>query len=265
MEKRRSLKEVLVSDYSFNKASLKWIPKGGEILESIGQEVVYLDYTRADSESPWEVKIKRAYVQSIHDYEPLTGTYEIIFSLVGEEPEDGDLLKRERIIPEGFSYNSPDLHNWMHRFVPYSLHFKLGEVETHYERLKSLFATRKGMTFKELKTIKAQEDHDKVFGFFRNIQVVINTDVEGGLGIGIIAFRLNNMSEPQLLSKKWSFGLWDSENNYFPVKLERSEEESDVFKNWSVGGDIIGDMKIIDVADQTKAEPVIIPEEKTEE
>ena len=56
---KRTLKEILVSDYSFNKASLKWIPGGSQLMEYIGQEVVFVDYKRADAESQWEISIKR--------------------------------------------------------------------------------------------------------------------------------------------------------------------------------------------------------------
>ena len=265
MEKRRSLKEILVSDYSFNKASFKWIPKGGDILESIGQEVVYIDYTRENAEAQWQVKIKRAYIQSIHDFEPTTGTYEIIFTLIGEGDEE-NLLKRERIIPEGFSFNSPDVNNWMHRFVPYSLHFKLGEVETHFARMRMLFETRPGMTMADIKKIQT-EDPEKKLGFFNNVQAIINTDTENGLGIGIIAFRVHEISEPKLLSKTWRYGLKDSEGNYFSIRIDKTEEGSDVIKDWKIGEDVIGDLKVMDIADQTKAEPYVAPEveEKIEE
>ena len=267
MEKRRSLKEILVSDYSFNKASFKWIPKGGDILESIGQEVVYIEYTRENEEAQWEIKVKRAYIQSIHDFEPMTGTYEIIFTVIGDETEE-NLLKKERIIPEGFSYNNPDIHNWMHRFVPYSLHFKLGEVEAHYARLKMLFETRQGMTMADIKKIQT-EDPEKKLGFFNNVQAIINTDIEGGLGIGIIAFRVHEISEPKLLSKTWRYGLRDADGNYFSIRIDKNDENTDVIKAWTVGEEVIGDLKIMDIADQTKADPyeaaVENVEEKTED
>lgn len=263
-ERRRTLKEILVSDYSFNQASLKWIPAGGEILEHIGQEVVYLDYTRKSPEDSWVVKTSRAYIQSIHDFEPLTGTYEIIFSLIDETGEAEDLLRRERIIPEGFSYNNPDLHNWMHRFVPYSLHFKLGEAESHYLRMVNLYSERPGMTMSEIKKLQT-EDPKKKLGFFNNIQALIDTDVEGGLGVGLISFRIYEISEPKLLSKTWRFGLRDKSNNYFPIRLDKSDEENTMIRNWTLGDTLIGDLKILDISDPTKAEPIVEKVETGEE
>ena len=265
MEKKRSLKEILVSDYSFNRASMKWIPKGGQLMEYIGQEVVYIDYTRQSAEENWTIDIKRAFIQSIHDFEPLTGTYEIIFSLTGEE-DNPEEFKRERIIPEGFSYNNPDECNWMHRFVPFSIHFKMGETEMLFARLKSLFDTKGGMTMAEIKKIQV-EDPQKKLGFFNNVRAVIDTDVEGGLGLGLLSFRITEITEPKLLSKTWRFGLYDSNRNYFPVKIDKVNEGETVVKAWEIGGEVIGDLKIMDIADQSKAEPYIpeVTEENTEE
>ena len=271
---KRTLKEILVSDYSFNRASLKWIPGGSQLMEYIGQEVVFVDYKRADAESQWEIDIKRALIQTIHDFEPLTGTYEIIFSLIGEGENGEDLLQRERVIPEGFSYNNPDESNWMHRFVPYSLHFKMGETEVMFMRLQKLFETRPGMTIAEIKHLQT-EDPKKTLEFFNNVRAVIDTNVEGGLGIGILTFRITEITEPKLLSKTWRFGIYDKERNYFPIKIERANEEETVIKGWTLGYEVIGDLKIMDIADQTKAAPYVPEiseesgetesEEKTEE
>ena len=254
---KKTLKEILVSDYAFNRASLKWIPGGSQIMDYIGQEVVFVDYTReGGEEGEWKTDIKRALIQSIHDYEPMTGTYEIIFSLIGEGENGEDLLKRERIIPEGFSYNNPDESNWMHRFVPYSLHFKMGETETLYYRLKVLFETRNGMTFDEIKKLQV-EDPKKTFEFFNNVKVIIDTDVEGGLGVGIVSFRITEITEPKLLSKSWRFGVYDKDRNYFPIKIDRAEEGDTVIKGWTLGDEVIGDLKIMNIADQTKAAPYV--------
>lgn len=253
---KRTLKEILVSDYTFNRASLKWIPGGAQIVDYIGQEVVFVDYTRTDAESEWKIDIKRALIQSIHDFEPLTGTYEIIFTLIGAGEDGTDLIKRERIIPEGFSYNNPDECNWMHRFVPYSLHFKMGETEVMYLRLKNLFNTREGMTFADIKKLQV-EDPKKTLEFFNNVKVIIDTDVEGGLGVGIISFRITEITEPKLLSKSWRFGIYDKDRNYFPVKVDKADEGNTVIKGWTLGDEVIGDLKIMNIADQTKAAPYV--------
>ena len=262
---KRTLKEILVSDYAFNKASLKWIPGGSQLIEYIGQEVVFVDYTRAGAESDWKIDIKRALIQTIHDFEPMTGTYEIIFSLIGEGENGTDLLQRERVIPEGFSYNNPDESNWMHRFVPYSLHFKMGETEIMYMRMQKLFETRAGMTMGEIKKLQT-EDPKKKLEFFNNVRAIVDTNVEGGLGIGTLTFRITEITEPKLLSKTWRFGIYDKERNYFPIKIDRANEEETVIKGWTLGDEVIGDLKIMDIADQTKAAPYVpeVSEENTE-
>lgn len=267
MEKRRSLKEVLVSDYTFNPASFKWIPKGGSILEYIGQTVAYIEYTKETDDTEWKTTGKAAYIQSIHDYEELTGTYEILFSVIGEDQEG--IIRRERIIPEGFSYNQPDTDNWMHRFTPFSLHYEMIEREQFWNRLGILYNTIPGMTFDELKKFQAQEKVENKLGYFENIHAIINTDIDGGLGVGLIAFRVSEITEPKLLSKTWKMGLKDSKGNYIPLTFEKKDlqenSETGIIKGWTLNEELIGDMKIIKIADQSKAEVYNPMREETKE
>ena len=46
---------------------------------------------------------------------------------------------------------------------------------------------------------------------------------------------------------------------------EKNDENSDVIKAWTVGEEVIGDLKIMDIADQTKADPYEEPIENVEE
>ena len=115
---------------------------------------------------------------------------------------------------------------------------------------------------------QAQEKVETKLGYFENIHAIINTDGEGGLGVGLIAFRISDITEPKLLSKTWKMGLKDSKGNYIPLTFEKNDlqenSETGIIKGWTLNEELIGDMKIIKIADQSKAE-IYNPVEETQE
>lgn len=235
---KKTLVEIL-ENYALGKNTLKWIPEGGEILKSINTEVVKIDFKRDDKDKPWVTSIDRVFINSIDDFEPMTGTYQSSYKKLNEEGEP----KSIRIIPEGFSFNNPDKDNWMTRFVPLSLHFKLTEEELYYQRLKSLFNTRPGFTIDKIREY-SKSKQEETLGYHNYIAAVIDTDVEDGLNIGIISFRIYGIRSILRLSKAWSFGIVDKDSHYFSIKLG---DNSDMMENFSVNGTKIGNLKIFNI------------------
>ena len=245
MEKKKSSQEIL-ENYALGKTSLKWVPEGAEILKSIGSEVVFVRFTRENAESNWITNTSRVFIISIRDFDPMTGTYQIVYRKIDDESKEAI---EERIIPEGFSFNNPEKDNWMNRFIPMSLHFKLTEEEIYYHRLKNLYNSRSGLPIQKIQELKNTKQEESL-GYHNYIAAVIDSDVSGGLGLGIISFRIYEITTIQMLSKAWSFGIKDKDGNYFPIKFENNQNSDGVVKNFSVNGVIIGDLKIMDIEDE---------------
>lgn len=162
----------LVKRYGFNKSDFgRWFPEGGEILQYVGLEVVYVDLKK-DETGNWTYTNKRALLHSISDYDPMTITYLAKFTIKGEKPED-DITTEGRIYPEGVSYMDPEKSNSMFRLTPYSLHCKSVEVEEFYSRLMLLYAKKDTMDFRSLETITSSKEMDKTLGYSNNIVAII--------------------------------------------------------------------------------------------
>lgn len=257
MEKKKSTQEIL-ENYALGKKTLKWVPEGGEILKSIGTEVIFVKFTREDEKSNWITNTSRVFVISIRDFDPMTGTYQIVYRKVDDESKD---VIEERIIPEGFSFNNPEKDNWMNRFIPMSLHFKLTEEEIFYQRLKRIYDSQPGLPIEKIRDLKSSDQNESL-GYHNYIAAVIDSDIPDGLGLGIISFRIYEITPIQMLSKTWSFGIKDKDLNYFPVKLESTPDEGGIAKRFSVNGVVIGDLKIMDIEDVMSENPQDKPDEK---
>ena len=103
--KKKTRLEEFRDLYGFSSGSLKWIPEGGDILNYIGQEIVYVQYDKPNpSEDVWVNSFKNVKVLEIGDFDPLTITYNIKYQFYESGVPVGDVLE-ERIIPEGFNYD----------------------------------------------------------------------------------------------------------------------------------------------------------------
>lgn len=234
MKKNPTL-EYLKSECTFDKASPKWVSAGADILKYIGNEVVFVEFTRKDSESSWETTSKAAKIESISDFDPLTGTYRIDYTISGES-------KNERIIPQGFSFNVPDRDNWMHRFLPYSLHFSIGEEELYFQRLRTLYNTRPTLDSVFLESMSKSKDWDN----YNNVVAVIDTDIEDGAGIGLVSFRIHSVSGYYSYKDGSGYTIRDGSGHYFTVRQKTGSPDI----SFKADSDFIGKLKIIDLKDE---------------
>jgi hypothetical protein len=232
-----------IESWSLGKNNYKMIPAGGEILKSIGSEMLFIEFSR-DTEGNWTTKDPQPiFIQGIGGYNPLTGTYEIKYS--GKDKT----VKTETITPEGFSFNDPDKEGWMHRFVTYSLHFKMMEEELYYNRLRTKYDKSENVLPIDSIIVLQKGKQEESLKYHNYIAAVIDTDVEGGLGQGILSFRIGGITKIDKRSKSWSFGLRDTTGYYMAIPKYQELEGTWICKNFSISGVILGDLKIIDIED----------------
>lgn len=232
-----------IESWSLGKNNYKMIPAGGEILKSIGSEMLFIDFSK-DENGTWSAKEPQPiFIQGIGDYNPLTGTYLIKYS--GKDKTS----KEERITPEGFSFNDPDKEGWMHRFVTYSLHFKMMEEELYYNRLRTKYDKSENVLPIESIIVLQKGKQDESLQYHNYIAAVIDTNVEGGLGEGILSFRIGGITKIDKRSKSWSFGLRDTTGYFMMVPKYQETEDGWICKNFSISGTVLGDLKIMDIED----------------
>lgn len=238
------LKEKIES-WSLGKTNGKLIPRGGEILKSIGSEMLLVKFKKENdnwsADNPLPI-----FVQSIGEYNPLTGTYEITYTTKDKE------TSTERITPEGFSFNDPETEGWMHRFITYSLHFKLMEEELYYARLREKFDRSENILPIESIMVLQGGKQKESLGYHNYIAAIIDTNVEGGLGEGILSFRISEITKINKRSKSWSFGLRDSEGYFIQVPKYQEVDGTWIAKRISIDGVVLGDLKIVDIEDPKK-------------
>lgn len=239
--------EKKIECWSLGKNNGKLIPAGGEILKSIGSEMLFLEFNR-DEEGNWSTKDPLpVFIQSIGEYIPITGTYEITYTTKDQG------VRSERITPEGFSFNDPETEGWMHRFITYSLHFKTMEEELYYNRLRSKFDKSEGVLPIESLMVLQKGRQKESLGYHNYISAVIDTNVEGGLGEGILAFRISEITKIDKRARSWSFGLRDSDGYFVSVpKYQEIEGQGWICKGLSIDNVVLGDLKILDIEDPKK-------------
>ena len=223
--------EILKGKYGFNKFSYEYIPAGSEILKWIGQVVIFCDHKRNES-GEWEVKIDKAQILSIADFNPMTMTYKVKYKLDNEEEE-----KELEIIPEGYSWGNPEETGVMQRFIPYSLHCKLVETEIFYARLKELWGIRKTLPIESLKTISESKEKDKILKYSNHIAAIIKLDDTED----ILYFRLHSLKIRHRAGKNYNIAFGDGET-VFNIMVD-SEQDTYRFED-------LGDLKFIDLASE---------------
>ena len=237
----RETKEKLIQ-WSLGKNNQKWIPQGGEILKYIGSEMLFVDFEKKDvwtAKEPTPVAIQR-----IGDYDPMTGTYSMTWT-------DKDKKEHtERITPEGFSFNDPDKEGWMHRFVSYSLHFKMMEEELYYGRLRKIYDKNQGVLGIEPIEVLVKGKQEESLKYHNYIAAVIDTETENGIHEGILEFRIHGITKLQKRSKSWCFGIKDQDGYLIMIPKYQETPEGWIAKDITLDGKIIGDLKIIDIEDE---------------
>lgn len=235
-------KKAFIERYGLNKGSLRWVSPGGEILRYIGMDVAVINFAMEKSEVEGEhAKVKSTTgglgrINSISDYDPMTGTYKINYTMTGigeTEP------KEMRIIPEGFSFNQPDVDLSMTRFIPLSLHYAFMEAENFYTRLAELFDKRDTLPIEVLSQITESKEKEQTLNYFCNIGALIRTS-EGEM----LHFRLRDLKIKHLHKDRYDLILSDGHESYV---LSVSDQDK-VYK-FKQGKEEIGELKIVDIED----------------
>lgn len=237
------LEEKIIT-WSSGKKTAKFISQGGDILKHIGSEVLMVQFHKDDkgvwtTDEPIPVTIVFA-----GEFEPLTGTYRIIY----KEKDSGD--KELRITPEGFSWNVPEEDGWMTRFVPYSVHFKMMEEEIFYNNLRTKFNENKRILGPDiLSQFSTGKERKRRLVELNYITAVINTDIEGGLNEGILAFRISEITNVTKRGKKWSLVIKDMEGDSVLIQNYIEDPETKVWYSpgLTINNKLIGDLKILDI------------------
>ncbi len=73
-------KEEAISVYGFSTASLKWIPKGGDLFKYVGQDVVFVDFRKLE-DGTWTSECKPGKINWIGNFNPMTMTYYIKYQI----------------------------------------------------------------------------------------------------------------------------------------------------------------------------------------
>ena len=225
--------------YGYDPGSVKFVPKGGDILEYIGNDVIYVSFTK-DSSGNWSSDYKNAKILSISDYEPVSMSYKIKYWVEGLGQNE---WKEERIIPEAFSLDflGAGVQQNMNRFVPRSIHCKLVETEIFYSRLFELFTKRDTMPISGIKSITGSKEQAKTLQYCCNIGAVIKAKDTGK----ILYFRIGSMKLRNKKKDVYVLIISDLNNNKYTLEIG----EHDKSYNLKVNGEEIGELKIIDLLD----------------
>lgn len=253
MSNKKTKFEEFKELYEFNSGSLKWIPKGGELLKYIGQEVVLVIYSK-DENGEWKNTFKAANVISINDYDPVTMTYNIKYQVLNGGIPDGE-PKEERIIPEGFSFDvmGQGIQDTMNRFVPYSYHLRVVEEEAYYKRVGELFDSRDTIPFDAIKTLAQSKEQGNTLGYAKNIIAAVRPtkEIEGEETEDLeytgelFVFRVNQIKIRHEHKDTWRLIISDINNKSYSVVVTAE----DTFYELRHMGENIGDLKLIDLTD----------------
>ena len=232
-------KENLIEKYGYNTGSSKWIPSGSEILQLIGTTAIFVEYNKNEKTGKFVSSFKQALIRSINDFDPVTITYEITYSL----EDNPDKILKERIIPEGFSLDiaGGGIQNYMNRFIPYSLHCKCIEEGFLYDRLENLYNKRDTLPLNSLKNISISKEQEKLLTYSNNLWVVIRVENTGQ----ILGYRIHSLTVKKDTKTKWRIFAYDSEGKNISVSFEPEETEYKLV----IGKESIGTLKIIDLAE----------------
>ena len=270
MENKETFKKL----YGFNSGDIKWILNGGDILRYSGQDVIFVDYKRSneDGSDVWTNTIEKASIISISDYDPITMTYLIKYTLPARKEEKGE-VHEERIIPEGFTFDimGQGLQKSMHRFTSYSMHERLVEEAEFYRRVNKLFKERDTLPFGALAALQDNKEQSKTLGYAKYIVAAVkpvhkveNTDdLEYGEDEDdLMIFKIKALRLKHEFKNTWRLLLTASDGKNYSLPV--SDDETD-FYEFYLGKELIGDLKIIDLADPKEEKPTDEETDKQDE
>lgn len=212
-------KKVFRDTYGFDSGNIKWVPKGGELLEYIGQRVIRIHFTK-DENGEFKSSEQQALIKSIWGYDPMKMTYKISYLLPDDPNEEGkNIVHVEEIIPEGFSTDIITEGENMNRFIPGHIHLKVVATDLLYGRLKQLYDERDTISSEELYKIDRDKDQNKLLKYCKNFQAVWNVDGE------ICAFRICQLKIRRNDTNTKRLTVYDQEGNKVSLIINESDKE----------------------------------------
>ena len=214
--------------YGFNSGSIKWVPKGGELLECIGQRVIRIHFEK-DENGDFTSTVTQALIKSIGEYSDKKMTYQITYTL----PDSNEPLKeyKEEIIPEGFgtSIISQEEGREMNRFIPGHIHLKVVKEDLFYSYLEKLFRERPTLSKEELYEIDRHKEQSR----FLNIVGEVDGEI-CSFRIGSLKIRKNDKDTSRLT-------VYDAndEKKSLSIVLKEGDTEYDIPE--------LGKFKVIDI------------------
>ena len=229
--------------YGFNSGSIKWVPKGGELLECIGQRVIRIHFEK-DENGDFTSTETQALIKSIGEYSDKKMTYQITYTL----PDSNEPLKeyKEEIIPEGFGTGiiAQEEGREMNRFIPGHIHLKVVKEDLFYSYLEKLFKERPTLSKEELYEIDRHKEQSRFLKYSKNIRIVGEVDGEiCSFRIGSLKIRKNDKDTSRLTvydaddeKKSLSIVLSEGDTEYnIPelgkfkvIDIQSKDEESEV-------------------------------------
>ena len=182
-------KDEAIKEYGFSTASLKWIPKGGDLMKYVGQDVVFVDFRKLE-DGTWTSECKPGHILAIGDFNAISMTYRVKYQ-VGKDPT----IYYETIIPEGFSFDiaGAGIQNKMCRFIPESLHMACIEEEQFYQRLGELWDKKSSIPTLALQSLSSSKEKHKTLNYCKHIAVVGKTDEGQTLYFKLSGFKLKTV------------------------------------------------------------------------
>ena len=218
--------------------------RGGEILKYIGSEVVFISFTKNEENGAWENKIEMTHLDYIGDYDPMTNTYLVRHTL----KVSGD-VKETRILSNGFEWGDPDERGYTSRLLSLSRHYEALESEMYFERLREMYFSNSNVLGADQIASLGGKSGKSLLEHIFWIVAVIDTETDRGIKSGLLSFRISEVSGLSKRSKHWSFNLRDSFGDLVIVPKFAQDPETGIWsaKDFSYNGQILGDLKVIDI------------------
>ena len=218
--------------YGFNSGSIKWVPRGGELLECIGQRIIRVHFKKEGENGDYSSTETQVLVKSIGEYSDKKMTYQITYTL----PDSDEPLKeyKEEIIPEGFGTDIISQGEG-NRFIPGYIHLKVIKEDLFYSYLEKLFKERSTLSKEELYEIDRHREQSRFLKYSKNIRLVGEVDGEiCSFRIGGLKIRKNDKDTSRL-----TIYSADDEKKSLSIVLKEGDTEYNIPE--------LGTFKIIDI------------------
>lgn len=252
--KRLSKFEEFKKMYGFDSGDVKWLPEGGDLLKHVGQEMIMVEYEKNPETDSYSSTVKTVKLLWMGDYDMMTMTYGVKWSFA-DDPNN--TVHEERIIPEGFSFDimGQGLQDKMNKFVPFSLHAAVVEEDFYYKKVNSMWEDKKTLPFGAIRALNETKEQGKILKFAKNIIAAVKPtkEVEDGTGDleytdDIFIFRVGQLKLRHEGKTMWRLFITDQNGKSYSVVVENEGDEE--FYELEIGGEKIGDLKLIDLGDE---------------